>query len=326
MPASQLVIDVRLRPEERREMLIADARRGLTSQPKALSPMWFYDEYGSGLFDAITRLPEYYPTRAERALLATHADEIASLAGADTLVELGSGTSDKTRIILDAMRREGSLRRYSPLDVSEVTLREAANELADEYPGLDVHGVVGDFHTHFDALPNDSSHRLVAFLGSTIGNLTPSERHRFLFDLDCSLTHADRVLVGVDLVKDPDRLVAAYDDAQGITAEFNRNALRVLGRELGADIVPELFDHVAVWDEEQQWIEMRLRAVVDQVVNIDALDLRVQFTRGEELRTEISAKFTADGITDELYQSGLIVEQSWQHEADYLLVLARPYC
>ena len=325
MPTSQLTIDVRLRPDERREILLADARQGLTSTPKVLSPLWFYDEHGSGLFDAITRLPEYYPTRAERALLEAHADEIASLASADTLVELGSGTSDKTRLLLDAMRREGSLRRYSPLDVSEETLRDAAEQLADEYPGLDVHGVVGDFHTHLHALPNGSARRLVAFLGSTIGNLNPAERRRFLFDLDCSLVHTDRFLLGVDLVKDAARLLAAYDDGQGLTAEFNRNAVRVLGRELGAEIDPELFEHVAVWDEQQQWIEMRLRAVADQVVPIEQLGITVRFEQGEELRTEISAKFTAGGITDELYESGLVVEQTWQ-DTDYLLVLARPYC
>ena len=326
MATSELTIDVRLDAHERRELLRADAGRGLTASPKALSPVWFYDEHGSALFDAITRLPEYYLTRAERALLEAHADEIAALARADTLVELGSGTSDKTRLLLDAMRREGSLRRYSALDVSEETLHAAAEQLAEEYPGLAVHAVVGDFHTHLDALPEGTARRLVAFLGSTIGNLAPAERRRFFFDLDCSLTHGDRVLLGVDLVKDPARLVAAYDDAAGVTAEFNRNALRVLGRELGADFAPELFDHVARWDPQRQWIEMRLRAAVDQVVQGDELGIPGRFERGEERRTEISAKFTVEGITEELHDSGLVVERSWQHAEDYLLVLASPYC
>lgn len=324
MPTSHLTIEVLLTDDERRRALTEDARRGLTSQPKALSPVWFYDDHGSVLFDEITRLPEYYPTRAERRLLAAHAADIAEHANADTLIELGSGTSDKTRLLLDAMSRLG-LRRYAPLDVSRETLVASADALTHEYPELDIHAVVGDFHRHLDTLPAGRS-RLVAFLGSTIGNLVPAERHRFLFDLDCTLRCQDHLLLGVDLVKERTRLVAAYDDALGVTAAFNRNALRVLNAELGAHFVPELFDHVAVWDDENQWIEMCLRSSIDQDVAVDALGVTVHFDRGEVLRTEVSAKFTLDGIADELAAAGFVVDEIWDEPGEFALVLAHPHC
>lgn len=323
--ADDIVIDVRLTPAEREAMLLADARTGLTGSPKEISPVWFYDEHGSALFDEITRLPEYYPTRAERALLERHGDEIAAAAGAETLVELGSGTSDKTETLLDAMGRQGSLRRYAPLDVDEVTLRDAAERLIGRYPDLEVRGVVGDFRRHLQRSDDDGP-RLVAFLGGTIGNLFPSDRARFLFDVDAALDHRDRFLLGVDLVKDPERLVLAYDDPAGVTAEFNRNALRVLGRTLGGDLEPESFDHVARWNEEEERIEMILRARHRMAVSLPAIEATVEFAPGEELRTEVSAKFTPEGIGDELHHAGLLVDQSWQHELGYLLLLARPYC
>lgn len=325
MATSQLTVEVLLTPADRRRLLLDDARRGLTARPKALSPLWFYDEAGSALFDQITRLPEYYLTRAERRLLAANADAIAGAARADTLVELGSGTSDKTHLLLDAMSCTGLLERYAPLDVSEQTLVTAADDLATRHPTLDIHGVVGDFHRHLGSLPA-GRRRLVAFLGSTIGNLGPAQRRRFLFDLDCALGCHDHLLVGVDLVKDPAGLVAAYDDATGVTAAFNRNALRVLNAELGAQFSPELFDHVAVWDEHDQWVEMRLRASTDHTVRVEALDLDVRFERGEELRTEISAKFTPDGIARELADAGFVVEETWEDPGQFMLVLARPYC
>ena len=322
----QLTVEEHLTPTDRREVLEADARSGLTSTPKRLSPIWFYDERGSNLFDEITRLPEYYPTRAERGLLAAHAAEIAELSGADTLVELGSGTSEKTRVLLDELVRGDRPFRYVPLDVDPDTLVAAAKLLVDEYPGLSVHAVAADFHQHLDRLPDDGR-RLVAFLGSTIGNLRPEERTRFLQDLDCTMGPFDRLLLGVDLVKDEARLRAAYDDAAGVTAEFNRNALRVVNRELGADFDPDAFDHVARWDPEERWIEMRLRARSTQDVRIDGLALDVHFDAGEELLTEISAKFTAEGITEELLAAGFVVERTWTAGADdFLLVLARPYC
>ena len=324
-PNGQLTVDVRLTSEERHEALLTDARRGLTASPKTISPVWFYDERGSQLFDEITRLPEYYPTRAERALLEAHAADIATATGADTLIELGSGTSEKTRVLLDAMDAAGTLRCYVPFDVSEETLRDAATHLAGVFPHADIAGIVGDFNRHLDAIP-EGGRRLVAFLGGTIGNLAPVERKRFLFDLNCALLAEDWLLLGVDLVKEPTRLVAAYDDASGVTAEFNRNALRVLNEVLDAAFDPALFEHACRWDPHEQWIEMHLRSTTDQVVSVGKLGIDVSFRRGETLRTEISAKFTAERISAELDEAGFVVEQAWEAEDGFLLLLARPYC
>jgi L-histidine N-alpha-methyltransferase len=319
-------MDIHLSAEDLRGALENDVRIGLTAEHKWLPPVWFYDDRGSELFDEITRLPEYYLTRAERRLLEDHGSEIAMTAQADTLVELGAGTCDKSRVLLDAMERTGGLRRYVPLDVSDGTLWAAATTLADDYPGLLVHAVVGDFHLHIDRVPSEGR-RLVAFLGSTIGNLTPEQRRRFLFDLDCMMTHGDRLLLGTDLVKDRARLLAAYDDAQGITAAFNRNVLRVLNRELHASFDPDRFDHVAVWNDEAQRIEMRLRSVADQVVSIADLSIDISFAAGEDLLTEISSKFTRQGVEDELYAAGFLVDSMWEApDGDFLLTLARPYC
>jgi L-histidine N-alpha-methyltransferase len=303
----------------------AEARKGLTATPKWLSPVWFYDERGSRLFDEITRLPEYYLTRAERSILDAHARDIVQASGADTLVELGSGTSEKTRLLLDAMSARGRLRRFVPFDVSEEILRSAAEDITDVY-GVAVDAVVGDFHQHLGEIPQHGR-RLVAFLGSTIGNLTPAERRRFLADLDVTMTHEDRLLLGTDLVKDRARLLAAYDDAAGVTAEFNRNVLRVLNNELGAHFDPDAFEHIAVWDEANRWIEMRLRSRGRQIVEIEELGMHVAFEDGEELRTEISAKFTPGQVERELWDGGFVVERTWTDPAgDFLLTLARPYC
>jgi L-histidine N-alpha-methyltransferase len=323
---AQLTIEEHLTDDDRRATLEGDARDGLARSPKRLSPIWFYDERGSALFDEITRLPEYYLTRAERALLTDNAAEIAELAGADTLVELGSGTSDKTRVLLDALVARDIDCRYVPLDVDAATLEAAARSLTEEYPGLAIHAVAGDFHQHLDRLPRDGR-RLVAFLGSTIGNLTPSERQRFLGDLDCCMTSFDHLLLGADLVKDVSRLQAAYDDSAGVTAEFNRNALRVLNHELDATFDADAFDHVARWVPEQSWMEMRLRSCAGQDAKIGALDLVVHLDEGEEILTEISSKFTVDGITAELYDAGFVVDRTWvAGDDDFLLVLAHPYC
>jgi L-histidine N-alpha-methyltransferase len=320
-----LTIDVHVAPDARRVAIEHDVRTGLTATPKSLPPVWFYDECGSRLFDEITRLPEYYLTRAERSILDAHADEIVAAAGSDTLVELGSGTSEKTRLILDAMQRRGSLRRVVPFDVSEEVLREAAVDINGAY-GVDVHAVVGDFHRHLGQIPRDGR-RLVAFIGSTIGNLRPAERRRFLGDLDAAMAFTDRLLLGTDLVKDPARLVAAYDDAAGVTAAFNRNVLDVLNAELDGDFDTGAFDHVAVWNSEERWIEMRLRARRTHTAHLRALALDVPFTAGEEILTEISAKFTPEGIATELWESGFVVEQTWLDDAgDFQLTLARPYC
>ena len=313
-------IEQHLSPTALRDALEADVRAGLTAQPKTLPPKWFYDARGSELFSAITELPEYYPTRCERAILRAHAADVARLAQADTLVELGSGTSDKTRLLLDALQAAGTLQRYVPFDVDPSVLAAASTAVAEEYPGVEVHAVVGDFEHHLPLLPA-GGRRLVAFLGGTIGNLLPAERARFLRTVAAGLAPGDTVLLGTDLVKDPARLVAAYDDAAGVTADFNRNVLRVLARELGAEVDPGAFEHVAVWDAEHEWVEMRLRSRREQVVRV--LDLEVHFAAGEELRTEISAKFRRDRVAAELGAAGLRPHRWWTDpDGEYALSLA----
>ncbi len=299
-----------LGPVDAGASLRADVQAGLTATPKTLPPTWFYDERGSELFDEITRLPEYYPTRAERSILEEHADEIAVLSGADTLVELGSGTSEKTRLLLHALTTAGTLRRFVPFDVDPSVLRSAGAQLAEEFPELAVDAAVGDFTQHLDQLPREGR-RLVAFLGSTIGNLEPGPRAAFLASVGAMLDPGDWFLLGTDLVKDPDRLVRAYDDAAGVTAAFNKNVLAVLGRELKADFDPDAFEHVAVWDAGASWIEMRLRSTRAQVVSIAELDLEVAFAAGEHLRTEVSTKFRPEGIAEELAAAGLRVAECW---------------
>ncbi|MGY1619209.1 L-histidine N(alpha)-methyltransferase [Geodermatophilus sp. SYSU D00691] len=313
-----------LDPDDAAAALRGDALAGLTATPKTLPPRWFYDERGSELFDAITRLPEYYPTRAERAILEARAGEIATASGADVLVELGSGTSEKTRLLLTALREAGTLRRFVPFDVDPSVLQAAGAALAQEYPGLELEGVVGDFTRHLGELPR-SGRRLVAFLGSTIGNLEPAERRAFLAELASTLHPGDAFLLGTDLVKDAGRLVRAYEDAAGVTAEFNRNVLAVLDRELKADFDPDAFTHVALWDAEREWIEMRLRSTRDQVVTVAELDLEVPFAAGEELRTEISAKFRREGVERELAAAGLTVTHWWTDPVgDFGLSLSVP--
>lgn len=319
-----VVIDVHLDAADMAAALRDDARRGLGSVPKDLPPKWFYDERGSALFDAITRLPEYYLTRAERAILAARAADIAAATGADTLVEIGSGTSTKTRMLLDALVGHGTLRRYVPFDVSEATLRQACSAIAAAYPGLEVHGVVGDFERHLGLIPR-GGRRLVAFLGSTIGNLAPAARSRFLADVRAGLGPGDAFLLGTDLVKEPARLLAAYDDAAGVTAAFNRNVLSVLNRELGATFDPAAFDHVAVWDPGNEWIEMRLRARTGHDVAIAVLGITVAFAAGEEMRTEISAKFRRERLAAELAHAGLRLAHWWTDPVgDFALSLSFP--
>ncbi len=313
-PVIAPVIDVHLHPHDLRAALLEDVRRGLASSPRTLPPKWFYDDRGSELFDEITRLPEYYPTRCEREILEREAASIAERSGADTVIELGSGTSDKTRTLLDAFHAGGRLRRFVPFDVSEGILRWSAAAMAERYPGVAVHGVVGDFDHHLDRLPA-GGRRLVVFLGGTIGNYEPGDRVTLLRKLTRQLAVGDALLLGTDLVKEPSRLVAAYDDAAGVTAEFNRNVLRVLGREVRADFAPERFEHVALWDADEEWIEMRLRSIGTQVVRVDALDIDLQFADGEEIRTEVSAKFNRAKVDDELTASGLQLAEWWTDAA-----------
>ncbi|MEU4425329.1 L-histidine N(alpha)-methyltransferase [Actinoplanes sp. NPDC024001] len=296
--------------------LRSDVRTGLTASPKQLPPKWFYDSRGSELFEEITRLPEYYPTRTERAILTLRAPEIARITEPKTLVELGSGSSEKTRLLLDAMLNRGTLGAFVPLDVSDAALEAAVAALNQAYPGLSVSGVVGDFVQHLQHLPDGDS-RVVAFLGGTIGNLEPAERAAFLTALRAALHDGEWLLLGADLVKDPAVLVPAYDDAAGVTADFNRNVLRVINRELGANFDPYAFEHVALWDPANEWIEMRLRSRSAQSVRIADLDLTVDFAAGEELRTEVSAKFRREGLTAELARAGFELRHWWTDPHDW---------
>jgi L-histidine Nalpha-methyltransferase len=338
-------IEHRLPADYRAASLRADALAGLTATPKSLPPKWFYDAQGSALFEKITELPEYYPTRAERAILRAVAPEIAALTGATVLVELGSGSSDKTRLLLSALRDAGTLREYVPVDVSESALAAAGDALAAEYPGLAVHAVVADFekylgvpsNTGTDAAGNGTARnsgtssgtpngqRLVAFLGSTIGNMVPAEREVFLRRVRASLRPGDAFLLGTDLVKDPALLVAAYDDSAGVTAAFNKNVLAVLNAELGADFDLDAFEHVAIWDAGHEWIEMRLRAASAQSVRVADLGLTLKFAAGEEMRTEVSAKFREAGVRSELAAAGLAMRSWWTDPAgQFGLSLAVP--
>ncbi len=310
MTDARVTVDVHLGPDELRAALWADVAAGLTSTPKELPPKWFYDERGSNLFDEITRLPEYYPTRCERAILEERAGDVARLSGADTLIELGSGTSEKTGLLLDALAGEGRLRHIVAFDVSEATLRQAAATLAREYPEAAVRAVVGDFERHLSTLPR-GGRRLVAFLGGTIGNLAPKQRAQFLSEVAGALDPGDSLLLGTDLVKDVGRLEAAYDDAGGVTADFNRNVLRVVNRELDADFLPERFDHVARFDPDEEWIEMWLRSPEPQRVRVGGLCLTVAYEAGEAMRTEISAKFRRAGVEAELGDADLALARWW---------------
>ena len=320
--STMLQVDVYLTPEDRLEAMREDVRVGLTSTPKELPPKWFYDERGSELFEEITRLPEYYLTDRERVILAEHAGDVALLTAANTLVEPGSGSSEKTRLLLDAMVEAGYLKRFVPFDVSEQALREAAAAIADEYPGIEVHGVVGDFEHHLVWLP-EGRRRLFAFLGSSIGNLTGEQRAQFLETLHGLLGTGEALLLGADLVKDPARLELAYNDARGITAEFNRNVLKVINRELGGDFDLTRFTHVARWDAENEWMEMLLRSDVDQRVRVADLELEVGFAAGEELRTEISDKFRRAGLEAELANAGFELAHWWEDpDGDFALSLS----
>ncbi len=307
---SEPTIEVHLSEDHAARALRHDVRTGLSASPKWLPPKWFYDARGSELFEQITRLPEYYPTRAEATALRGCVDEIAELSKAHTVVELGAGSSEKTRLLLDALTASGSLAEFVPQDVSASALHATAATIARDYPELRVHGVVSDFTEHLAELPGQRP-RLVAFLGSTVGNFLPAERAAFLRSVAAVLEPGEWFLLGTDLVKDPDVLVAAYDDAQGVTADFNRNVLRVVNRELHADFDVEAFTHVAAWDAGCEWVEMRLRAAHEMRVRVDDLDLEVGFAAGEEMRTEVSAKFREDGVRRELREGGFDVQGWW---------------
>jgi L-histidine Nalpha-methyltransferase len=312
-----------LAPRVRVEVLVDEAHHraalreatalGLRSTPKQLPVVWLYDERGSELFDAITRQPDYYPTRCEREILDAHSAEIASATRAETLVELGSGTSEKTRLLLDALAAEGSLRRFVPLDVSEEVLVASAYDIAAEYPEVEVHAVVGDFERHLAAVPADDR-RLVAFLGSTIGNLQPEARGRFLRGVASSLGEGDALLLGLDLVKDPRRIEAAYNDGAGVSERFQRNALVHVDRELGSTFARSRFDYDASWNPEHEWVDIGFRSVGDQTVQVPELGIEVAFADAERLRMEVSTKFRRERVEAELGAAGLELARWWEDE------------
>jgi L-histidine N-alpha-methyltransferase len=316
----QIAIDVHLPERGPLAGLAVDARMGLSAPFKELPPKYFYDERGSILFEEITRLPEYYPTRAERAILDRRGEEVVAAAEPSTLMELGSGSAMKTRRLLDAMRDAGSLEAYVPVDISEEITRHTAGQLVEEYPGLRVHGVICDYETHLERVPREPG-GLIAFLGGTIGNFQPQIRRSFLARIASLMYPEDRFLLGTDLVKDRDRLEAAYNDSAGVTAEFNKNVLQVLNRELGADFDPAAFAHLAFWDELNSWIDIRLRSLARQTVTIPTLGMEVEFADGEEMRTEISAKFTRDQLEAVYREVGLEIVDWWT-DPDYLFALS----
>jgi len=298
-------------------------REGLSSPFKELPPKYFYDERGSELFERITEQPEYYPTRCEREILDARAAAIVAAAKPRTLIELGSGAAAKSRVLLDAMRDAGTLERFVPVDIAEGITRRVAAELVDEYPGLAIEGVVCDYETHLERTPRPEG-SLIAFLGGTIGNFRPAPRRSFLARIATLMYPGDRFLLGTDLVKDRARLEAAYNDAAGVTAEFNKNVLNVLNRELDADFDLDGFEHVAFWDPDNEWIDIRLRALAEQFVDIRAIDMRVHFSRNEEMRTEISTKFTRERIESSYADVGLELTDWWtDRDGMYALSLAR---
>jgi L-histidine Nalpha-methyltransferase len=321
-----IAIDVHL-PADQAAAMEADVREGLARAPKELSPKYFYDERGSQLFEAITELREYYPTRREREILEARSAEIVAAAGSPaTLIELGSGSASKTRNLLSAMRDAGGLKTYVPVDISEEITRETAAALVEEYPGLDVHGLVCDFEAHLERTPTttEAGPRLIAFLGGTIGNLYPDERAAFLTRIAGLLDPTDHLLLGTDLVKDVGRLELAYDDPAGVTAEFNLNVLNVLNRELGGDFDLGAFEHVARWDAEHEWIDIGLRSLLDQEVHLSALGLTVAFAAGEIMRTEISTKFTRPRLEESYAGTGLVLADWFTDPAgDFALSLAK---
>lgn len=297
-------VESHLDEHEATATLHAELMQGLTHRFKQIPSKWLYDDVGCALFEQITQLPEYYPTRREHAILKECAPHIAALVKPQTLVELGAGSARKTRLLLDACSAAGTLARYVPVDVAPEALHATAVAVSGEYPTLEIRGVVADFERHIALLPKEGR-RLIVFLGGTIGNLAPDARRRFLQTVADQLRPNEAFLLGTDLVKNPTRLVAAYDDAAGVTAAFNRNVLAALNRQLKADFVPDAFDHVASWDSEQEWMEMRLRAQHPQRVHVAELGLDMELAQGESIRTEISAKFRRLGLTTECAAAGL---------------------
>lgn len=320
MRASSIHVDTRLGPDELVDMMRKEIRIGLSTTPKMLLPKYFYDARGSQLFEQITEQPEYYQTRTERRLLEHLAPDLVHRHHFEELLELGSGSSSKTRVLLAPMHHEHHLRKYIPFDVSPSMVHRVAEQLTLEYPELEVHGVIGDFTRHLRELPR-GSHRLIVFLGGTIGNFEPSSAIRFLSDIASTMTQSDRVLLGTDLVKDLGVLEAAYNDAAGVTAEFNRNVLHVINNELDADFPVETYAHHAFFDAEAQRIEMWLRATTPHRVTIKVLDLDLDIRASEPIRTELSYKFTKETASRMVEMAGLRIEE-WHTDPDEFFALS----
>ena len=314
-------LDVYLDEGTFRSTIAEDVRQGLTGRPKSLPAKYFYDSTGSALFERITRLPEYYLTRAEESLAASIVPELMHRVCSREIVELGSGLSTKVRRFLDARNGSAPVARYLPFDVDAGSIEVSTADLMKEYPYLDVHGLIGDFGRHLAHVPSPMGRRLVLFLGSTIGNLEPSERLDFLVQVRQLLTSDDRLLLGLDLVKDPVVLEAAYNDSAGVTAEFNRNILGVVNRALHADFHQEAFRHYACYNQEAGRIEMHLIPESLQVVNIRDLELTIQITPDESIWTESSYKFTEESTLAMLKEAGLGME-GWYTDSEGLFALA----
>lgn len=311
-------------PRDHLEEMARDVREGLGSRPRTLPPKYFYDARGSRLFERITELPEYYQTRTERALLERIAPDLVAELRPRALVEYGSGSAEKTEVLLHAMEEAGLLEGYAPVDVSPEPVRAVAERLGARHPGLRVVGIIGDFESHL-SLPFRDLPRLILFLGSTIGNLREEQAERFLHRVRDEMWERDGFLVGFDLVKGPEILEAAYDDSEGVTAAFNRNVLRVLNRELGADFDPGAFRHHAFYDEEKRRVEMHLVAEGEQTVRIPALEMEIRFEDGEPIRTELSHKYTRTSADRLLCRADLEI-QRWDTDPEehFALALARP--
>jgi L-histidine N-alpha-methyltransferase len=320
---STVDVDVHLPPGGPLSGMAADVRAGLTKPFKELSPRYFYDERGSELFEQITELEEYYPTRCEREILQARSAEIVAAAQPRALIELGSGSAAKTRVLLDAMSEAACLEAYAPVDISEEITRDTADAIAEEYEGVTVLGHVCDFELDLERVPVEGP-RVIAFLGGTMGNFLPAQRASFLRRIANLLDPEDRFLLGTDLVKDRAALELAYDDPKGVTAAFNKNVLAVLNGRLDADFDLAAFEHVARWDADNLWMDIRLRSLKHQVIDIRALDLQVAFAAGEEMRTEISTKFMRPGLESIYGEAGLELTNWWtDDDGHYALSLAR---
>lgn len=315
-------IQVHIGPSELRAQLREDAIVGLCQTPKSLPPKWFYDGVGSDLFEQITMLPEYYQTRTEWGILQAAADEIADRSNPERLVELGSGSAKKTDCLLAALGNQARFSSYVAFDVCLEAVVASLDRLSGHHPGVQLAGIVGDFDHHLKTLAHPAR-QLVAFLGGTIGNMTPLAREDFFDRLRSTLSVGDHLLVGADLVKERHRLEAAYNDPSGVTAAFNLNLLAVLNTALDGDFDQRRFAHHARWVPESAWIEMSLRSLADQTISLKAIGRQIHFEAGESLQTEISAKFTPEDLIEELEESGFQFAQTWTDPSrDFALILA----